>query len=254
MQQSQSDSKNRIAIVTGGGTGIGRAIAIALSASGAKVVVVGRTQKTLNGTVEQIEKYGGKGLAIATDVTKADQVNNMVDETLNRFGKVDILVNNAGGSAREKQTLFHESEEETWDYVIDLNIKGTFHCTRAVINHMIEKQGGKIVNIGSTAGMIGESEAVDYSSAKAAVIGFTKALAKEVAPHGINVNCVSPGEVQSGFLRESTAEESLRLIGLGRLGKPEEIAAMVVFLVSNQAAFITGQNYGVCGLWNIGGL
>jgi NAD(P)-dependent dehydrogenase (short-subunit alcohol dehydrogenase family) len=215
---------------------------------------MGRKKESLAGTVELIESNGGKGLAVPGDVTKADQVKRAVDETLRRFGKIDILVNNAGGSAREKQTLFHESTEETWDYVLSLNIKSTFHCTRAVINHMMERRSGKIVNIGSTAGMIGEPEAVDYSAAKAAVIGFTKALAKEVAPYGIYVNCVSPGEVQSGFMGAATSGDSLRLTGIGRIGKPEEIAAMVAFLVSDEAAFITGQNYAVCGLWNIGGL
>ena len=254
MQPLKFDLSKNTAIVTGGGTGIGRAIAIALAERGADVVVAGRTQETLDDTVKLIDKNGGKGLAIVTDVTKADQVKRMVDDTIGRFAKVDILVNNAGGSTRDERTLFHESEEETWDYVLDLNIKGTFHCTRAVINGMIERGSGKIVSISSVSGMVGTSEMVDYSAAKAGIIGFTMALAKEVAPYGINVNCISPGEIKTQWIMEERLEEHKRLMGLGRIGKPEEIAAMVVFLVSSEAAFITGQNHAVCGLWNIGGL
>jgi len=193
-------------------------------------------------------------MAAKTDITKSNETKRLAKKTLDEFGKIDILVNNAGGSAREKQTLFHESKEELWDFVLGLNMKGTFNCTRAVINHMMERRGGKIVSIASIAGMIGEAGMVDYSAAKAGIIGFTMALAKEAAPYGINVNCISPGEIQTRWTVTSKEKKYMKLIGLGRLGKPEEIAAMVVFLASDEAAFITGQNHGVCGLWNLGGL
>jgi NAD(P)-dependent dehydrogenase (short-subunit alcohol dehydrogenase family) len=225
-----------------------------LANEGADVVVADIVIEPANEVVNGINALGRKAIAVKADITKKNETRQLAKAALDEFGKIDILVNNAGGSSRDKQKPFHESNEALWDYVIGLNMKGTFHCTRAVINHMMERRAGKIVNIASIAGMIGEPGMADYSASKAGIIGFTMALAKEVAPFGINVNCISPGEIQTRWTVTSKEEKYMRLIGLGRLGKPEEIAATVVFLVSDAAAFITGQNHGVCGLWNIGGL
>jgi NAD(P)-dependent dehydrogenase (short-subunit alcohol dehydrogenase family) len=174
----------------------------------------------------------------------------MVKSALDEFGKVDILVNNAGGSPPEKGVPFCESEEEVWDWAIATNLKGVRNCARAVINHMIERKSGKIVSIASISGVTGTLTKVDYSAAKAGVIGFTKALAKEVAPYGINVNCVSPGPIETPLFLSNTKElqeAAIQAVFLKRAGKPEEIANMVVFLASDEASFIIGQNFIVDG-------
>jgi 3-oxoacyl-[acyl-carrier protein] reductase len=246
--------QNRVGIVTGGANGIGRAICLALANEGANVVVADILSEPANNVVHEIRALGRKAIAVKTDITKSEDPKHLAATALSEFGQIDILVNNAGGSSRDKQTVFHESTEAAWDHVLNLNMKGAFRCTRAVINNMIERRSGKIVSIASIAAMIGEPGMADYSAVKAGIVGFTRALAKEVAPYGINVNSISPGEIQTGWTVKAKEDKYKRLIGLGRLGKPEEIAAMVVFLASDDAAFITGQNYGVCGLWNIGGL
>jgi NAD(P)-dependent dehydrogenase (short-subunit alcohol dehydrogenase family) len=238
--------EDKVAIVTGGANGIGRAIALRLAREGADVVVGDIEVDSAKEVIKEIESLGRKGMAGKIDVAKGD------DARINKFGKVDILVNNAGGSARERRSLFNESKEEVWDFVININLKGAFNCTRAVINHMIERKSGKIVNIGSQAGMVGTKGLVDYSAAKAGIIGFTMALAKEVASYGINVNCVSPGPIQTRMATSFGIEELKQMTGLGRLGKPEDVAAMVLFLVTDEADYITGQNYLVGGLSNLG--
>jgi NAD(P)-dependent dehydrogenase (short-subunit alcohol dehydrogenase family) len=166
---------------------------------------------------------------------------------------VDTLVNCAGGPD-SVEVFFRGSVEEVWDRVIAVNLKGVRNCTRAVINHMIDRRYGKIVNIASLAGVVGGYSKVDYSAAKAGVIGFTMALAKEVAGFGINVNCISPGPIQTRALliHPEYVEQGARMTGLGRVGKPEEVAALAVFLASDEAGFITGQNYPICGIKNLG--
>jgi 3-oxoacyl-[acyl-carrier protein] reductase len=247
----------RNAIVTGGAKGIGRAVARKLVQEGANVAVVdidSRGSETLAGEL----KIGGKkAIAVKADVTKMNEVQSMTKQVLKEFGGVDILINNAGGSARDKTSLFCESIETTWDYVINLNLKSTLNCTRAVINHMIEMRFGKIVNMSSFVGIVGGRLWVDYCAAKAGVIGFTRALAKEVAPYGITVNAVAPGSTASGGvldLDRSKFDMSKleQWSGLGRIAKPEEIAAMVVYLTTEDADFITGQVFPVCGLANLG--
>ena len=179
----------------------------------------------------------------------------MAKATLDEFGKIDILVNNAGA---DFGALFHQSEKESWQYVQDMTIGGVYNCTRAVINHMIEKQSGKILNIGSAAGIIGKPGSTSYSAGKAAIVGFTMALAKEVVTYGINVNCISPGPTLTRAGSEADTrpkelkEQLIESTGFGRRGKPEEIAGPAVFLVSDDASFITGQNLNVGGLRNLG--
>jgi len=246
--------EDRVAIVTGGAGGIGRAISLGLAKEGADVVVADIAIEPANEVVNEIKALGLKAIGMKTDVSKSEEANLMAKTVLDEFGKIDILVNDAGGGARERKSLFCEQTEEVWDYVQAINLKGVRNCTRAVINHMIERRSGKVVSIASICGTEGDVYLVDASATKAGIIGFTTALAKEVASHGINVNCVSPGPIQTRALdHQSDLIESMKqLTGFGRLGKPEEIAAMVAFLASDDANFITGQNYAVCGLMNLG--
>ena len=242
--------EKKAAIVTGAGQGIGRAIALALAKEGADVVVADVIVETTNSVADEIKATGGRALAIKTDVTKSKEVNEMVKTTLRELGKIDILVNNAGGSARERSSEFRDSTEEVWDFVLSRNLKGTLICTRAVINHMIERRSGKIVNIGSIAGVSGGIGQVDYSASKGGVIAFTKALAKEVGQYGVHVNCVSPGVIKTAVFEQLPHELLDGLLAKQYLkdpGEPQDIANMVVFLASDDAKYITGVNYLVDG-------
>ena len=186
---------DRVAIVTGAGRGIGRAIALRLAKEGADVVILDINLERANTVADEIKALGRKAIAVKVDVTKSEETNRMAKTTLDKFGRIDILVNNAGVTDADvigKVVLFHESTEEAWDAVIAVNLKGVLNCCRAVIKHMMQRRSGKIVSIAAESGMIGFAGMADYSAAKAGVIGFTKALAKEVGRHGINVNCVSP--------------------------------------------------------------
>ena len=248
--------KGKVAIVTGAGRGIGRAIALRLAKEGADIVISDINLEGAKKVVQEVEALGRAALATRTDVVKSKEVEQMVETTLRKFGRIDILCNNAGGSARERQSLFHESTEEIWDYVIGINLKAVRNCCRAVIGLMMKQRSGKIVNIASYAGICGVKGLVDYSAAKAGIIGFTKALAKEVASYGININCVSPGPIETPGMLEGYShdyiENTIRSAGFGRFGKPEEIASMVAFLASDEANFISGQNIPVCGIKNLG--
>jgi NAD(P)-dependent dehydrogenase (short-subunit alcohol dehydrogenase family) len=234
--------ENKVAIVTGGAMGIGRAIALRLGKEGAGVVISDIDIEQANEVANEIKTMGCKSMAVKANVSNSYEVNQMIKAVLDRFEKIDILINNAGGSGRERKSLFCESTEDVWDYVISINLKGVLNCTRAVINHMISRRSGKIVNIASCAGMLGDVEMADYSAAKGGIISFTMALAKEVVSYGINET-----------ISLDKLEKLKQMTGFGRLGKPDEIAAMVLFLLSDEAQFISGQNYAVCGLRNIGG-
>ncbi len=251
--------EGKVAIVTGGKRGLGKDIALALAEAGADVIICTRVFKDATDNLEvvaqEIRKLGRRSLAVQADVSRKADVDALVQKTMDEFGVVDILVNNAGGSARERASLFCESTEEVWDYVLGINLKSTLLCTRAVINQMIERRYGKIVNIASTSGVVGDAARVDYSAAKAAIIGFTMALAKEVAPHDINVNCVSPGPTATpGLLSQppERVEQVKQMTGLGRLGTSEGVASLVAWLASDKANSVTGQNYVVCGLRTLG--
>jgi len=239
-----------VAIITGAGRGIGRAIALTLSREGATVLICDLDEEPLNATADDIRAAGGEVLAIKADVTKSADINHMVEAGITKYGRIDMLINNAGGSAREQNSQFHESSEEVWDSVIARNLKGVFICSRAVINHMIERRCGRIVNMASTYGIVGGDGFVDYAAAKAGVIGFTKSLAREVNKYGINVNAIAPGIVETRILDQipkHVIEDSLKKLSINRFGQPQDIANMALFLVSEDSSYITGQVFTVCG-------
>lgn len=240
--------KDSVAIVTGSGRGIGRAIALELAAAGAKVVVnyAGRSDKAEE-AVQLIRDLGGESLAVQADVSQAADVDRLVQTTLERFGKIDILINNAGIT---RDSLLLRMKEADWDAVLATNLKGLFLCTKAVSKGMLKQRSGVIVNISSVVGLAGNVGQANYAAAKAGVIGFSKSIAKEFAPRGIRVNVVAPGYINTDMtetLPEEVRSEILRAVPLGRLGEPEDIAKVVRFLVSPEAAYITGHTLCVDG-------
>jgi 3-oxoacyl-[acyl-carrier protein] reductase len=230
----------KTAIVTGGAQGIGRAIAEALAAAGADVAVAdldpGRSQET----VVAITKMGRKALNIKVNVANWDEAKAMVDQVVKEWGKVDILVNNAGIT---RDGLLLRMKEEDWNLVLQVNLNGTFNCTKAALQPMSKQRSGRIVNIASIVGAIGNAGQANYAASKAAVIGFTKTVAREYASRAVTVNAVAPGFIDTAMTQQLSAEVKDTLskqIPLGRLGQPSDVAAAVKFLASDEAGYITG--------------
>jgi 3-oxoacyl-[acyl-carrier protein] reductase len=249
MEASQTSSQHlseRVAIVTGASRGIGRAVALALAAQGAKVTVnYASSSAAADEVVKAITEAGGSAIALQADVSKLEQVDTLVNQTLEKFGRVDVLVNNAGIT---RDTLLLRMKPEDWQAVIDLNLTGVFLCTRAVSKIMLKQKSGRIINIASVAGQMGNPGQANYSAAKAGVIGFTKSVAKELASRGITVNAVAPGFITTDMTSDLKSEEILKYIPLARYGEPEEVAGMVRFLAADPAAaYITGQVFNVDG-------
>ncbi|MEQ8752655.1 MAG: 3-oxoacyl-[acyl-carrier-protein] reductase [Coleofasciculus sp. G1-WW12-02] len=248
MEASQTSAQlsDRVAIVTGASRGIGRAVALALAAEGAKVVVnYASSSGAANEVVAAITEAGGDAIALQADVSKLEDVETLVKETKDKFGRLDVLVNNAGIT---RDTLLIRMKPDDWQAVIDLNLTGVFFCTRAASKIMLKQKSGRIINIASVAGQMGNPGQANYSAAKAGVIGFTKTVAKELAPRGITVNAVAPGFIETDMTKDIKSEDIIKYIPLGRYGKPEEIAGMVRFLAADPAAaYITGQVFNVDG-------
>jgi len=236
--------QNKKAIVTGGGRGIGRAVALAFAREGADVVINYRSNDAAaKEVVDEIQTLGRKVLAVKADVGSYQDARSMVDQAVHELGGVDILVNNAGLS---RPALLLKMDEETWDRVVDIHLKGTFNCTQAAANYMKENNYGKIINVISTAGLYGTVGQINYASAKAGIIGFTKSASRELARYAINVNAISMGVIATEMTDKIRSDEKLRetylsRIQLRRFGEPEEVVPAFVFLASDDARYITGQ-------------
>lgn len=238
----------RVAIITGSARGIGRAIAEQLAVLGADIVVADLLLELANATASVItQKTGRRTLPVKVNVSELPSTQSMVEKTIKTFGHVDILVNNAGIT---RDTLIMRMDETDWDEVINVNLKGVFNCSKAVIRTMMKQHYGRIINISSVSGQIGQVGQVNYSASKAGVIGFTKALAREVASRQITVNAVAPGFVPTTLtsdLSDELKEYMLKITPIARMGKPEEVAAAVAFLASEEASYITGQVLAIDG-------
>jgi len=239
--------EGQVAIVTGASRGIGRAVAIALATEGAKVVVnYAKSSQAADAVVAEIEGMGSEAIALQADVAQTDQVDALFSAVLEQWGRIDILVNNAGIT---RDTLLIRMKLEDWQAVIDLNLTGVFLCTKAASKVMLKQRSGRIINVTSVVGEMGNAGQANYSASKAGVIGFTKTIAKEVASRGITVNAVAPGFITTDMTADlKVGEEVLKMIPLGRYGEPDEVAGLIRFLAADAAAaYITGQVINVDG-------
>ncbi len=234
--------QGKTAVVTGASRGIGRAIALRLAAEGCKVVVnYHRNAEAAEAVVDAIRSQKGEAIAIQADVSDAQQAQRLIKESLQAFGRVDILVNNAGTT---RDTLLVMMKEADWDHVINTNLKSCYNVTRAVLRSMMKQRYGRIINITSVSGITGQAGQTNYAASKAGMIGFTKSLAKEVGSRNITVNAVAPGFIPTDLtadLPQDLKDALLKLTALGRPGTAEEVAGVVAFLASDDAAYITGQ-------------
>jgi len=237
--------EGKVAVITGAARGIGRAIAEALAAAGCKVVI-----SDIQGAEEaaqEIQARGAETLGLSVDVTQAESVEQMLKSTLEHFGRLDILVNNAGIT---RDGLLMRMKEADWDLVLSVNLKGAFLCCKAACRALMKSPSGRIINIASIVGQIGNAGQANYSASKAGLIGLTKTLAKEFASRNVTVNAIAPGFIQTAMtdqMPEKAREQLLGSIPLGRMGQPDDVAAAVAFLASEEAAYITGHVLNVDG-------
>ncbi|MDP2859396.1 MAG: 3-oxoacyl-[acyl-carrier-protein] reductase [Bacillota bacterium] len=238
----------KVILVTGSSRGIGRAVAIRAASAGAKVLVNYLSSEDAAGeVVATIRAGGGEAFPLRADVSDAGQVESMVEEIVRRYGTVDILVNNAGVT---RDALLVRMKEADWDKVVGSNLKSVYNCTKAVCRLMMKQRWGRIINISSTVGLHGNAGQANYAASKAGIIGFTKSIAKELAPRGITVNAVAPGFIETDMtavLGEDVKASYLSRIPLGRFGTPDDVAHVVVFLASDGASYITGQTVAIDG-------
>lgn len=240
--------KDKVALITGGSRGIGRSIAIELAKNGAHIAInYANNSEKAEGVIEEIKELGVKALSVRADVSSEEDVKNLIKTIEGELGKIEILVNNAGIT---KDNLLIRMKTQDFEDVLDVNLKGTFLCTKAVSRSMMKKRYGKIINITSVVGLIGNAGQSNYSASKAGVIGFTKSMAKELGSRGIRVNAVAPGFIDTEMtqvLSEELKDKMIDNIPLGRLGDSEDVANLVAFLASEKSDYITGQVINVDG-------
>jgi len=245
--------KNKVAIITGGGTGIGKGIALQFAKEGAYVVICGRRKEPLEETVKLIEYNGGEAIYCIVDVSSYSQIQELVETTLMKWGQIDILVNNAGIYIPHDIASISEDE---WDKVMNVDAKGVFLTSKAVLPHMLKQEKGKIINIASIAGLFGFAKSAAYCAAKGAVVNLTREMALDYAPHGINVNAIAPGVIESDMTKPMLSNEEakksfLEKTPVGRIGTLEDIAYAAVYLASEESDFVVGQTLVVDGGWTI---
>ena len=241
------DLSNKVAVVTGASRGIGKSIAKAYARANAHVVCVSRTEKALTVVVEEIKKENGSASVSVCDVSDPETFNNLIKDTGVTHGSVDILINNAGIT---RDRLIMRMSEDDWNTVIDTNLKGAFNGIKAVTRIMMKQRFGRIINISSVVGLVGNAGQANYASAKAGLIGLTKAIAKELASRNITVNCIAPGYIATDMtyqMDDQTKDSLISQIPLGHIGSPDDIAAAALFLASDEAGYITGQTITVDG-------
>jgi len=239
--------KDKVALVTGAAQGIGKSIALALASQGAKLVITDVNLELVEQTAEEIRKIGVEAKALKSNVASLEEAEKSVADAKAAFGRVDILVNNAGIT---RDTLLVRMKKEDWDAVIGVNLTGVFNMTKAAASVMMKQRAGKIINIASIVGQMGNAGQANYSASKAGVIGMTKTVARELAPRGVTVNAIAPGFIETAMTKKIPPEVQQKMIAqipLAKLGQPEDIANAVVFLASSEADYITGQVLAVNG-------
>ena len=232
---------SKVALVTGAGRGIGKEISLTFAKEGADVVCLDLDPESASSTAREVEELGRRSMSLKCDVSNLSEVEGAFKSALDKFGRIDILVNNAGIT---RDNLLLKMSQEEWDLVLKVNLKGAFNCCKAIIKHMMKQRSGKIINIASIIGLIGNVGQTNYAASKGGLIAFTKALAKELATRNINVNAIAPGFIRTAMteaLPEEIREQMLKNIPLGRFGEPSDVANVALFLASPLSDYITGQ-------------